>query len=281
MMPRIPMTPTLPIAASALSFAIPAAAAAVSAAAALGYGIFHPRARVFGTLHFRAPKGCAGNGVALTFDDGPTPGGTDRVLDVLAEVNAKAAFFVVGRHALAHPGLVRRIDAEGHLVANHTFDHSHTATWGRARWWRWEIGRADDAIAQVLGKRPALFRPPMGLKSVHTMREARRHGHTVVTWALRGVDTRPGASVESILHRVARPAGPGDVLLLHDGIEPFSAPRDLSPTIGAVAPLVRSLRGRGMEPVRLDQLLGVRAYRPAEENAAPRFLGTPAPPKWT
>jgi peptidoglycan/xylan/chitin deacetylase (PgdA/CDA1 family) len=272
------MTLPLPIvAASALSVALPLAVTGV--AATLGYGIFHPRAGVFGPILYRAPAGYAGNGVALTFDDGPTPGGTDRVLDALAAAGAKAAFFVVGRNVLKHPQLVRRMAAEGHLVANHTFDHDHRTLWSRGRYWRWEIGRTDDVIANVIGRRPALFRPPMGLKSYHTTMEARRLGHTIATWRLRGLDTRPGATADSILARVATPARPGDVLLMHDGIEPLGRPRDLSPTVDAVGPLVRSLRERKMEPVRLDELLGVSGYQDGAP-ARPAFLDTPAPPKW-
>ena len=265
------------VAVTPFTYALPAAVLGV--AATVGYGIFHPRAQVFGRIVYRAPATTARSRVALTFDDGPTPGGTDRVLDALGALGVKGTFFVVGRNVLAHPQLVRRMDAEGHLIANHTFDHSHTACWGRGRFWRWEIGRADDAIAQVIGKRPALFRPPMGLKSIHTMREARRHGHTVATWSLRGLDTKPGVTSEAILDRLV-PARAGDVLLLHDGVEPLASPRDLSPTVKAVAPLVGSLRESGLEPVRLDELFGVPPYRDASDAGAPTYLHAPAPSKW-
>jgi hypothetical protein len=117
----------------------------------------------------------------------------------------------------------------------------------------------------------------MGIKSIHTMWEAQRHGHTVATWSLRGLDTRADAAAKSILERVAPPARAGDVLLLHDGIEPIACRRDLSPTVEVVAPLVRALREKGLELVRLDELLGVRPYQDARE---PSFLDAPAPSKW-
>jgi peptidoglycan/xylan/chitin deacetylase (PgdA/CDA1 family) len=274
----IAIPPLLPVAMPNLSIALPIAAAGVAAAlGTVAYGIVHPRAQLFGPIAYRAPASYTGRGVALTFDDGPTPGGSDRVLDALGELGVKATFFVIGQNVLAHPQLVRRMDAEGHLVANHTFDHSHSACWGRGKFWRWEIGRADDAIAQVIGKRPALFRPPMGLKSIHTMWEAQRHGHTIATWSLRGLDTRADATAQSIMQRLAPPARAGDVVLLHDGIEPLAGTRDLSPTVSAVLPLVRALREKGLEPVRLDELLGVRPYQDARE---PSFLDAPAPSKW-
>jgi peptidoglycan/xylan/chitin deacetylase (PgdA/CDA1 family) len=196
--------------------------------------------------------------VALTFDDGPTAGATDRVLDQLGELEVKAAFFVIGRNVEREPDLLRRIVAEGHLVGNHTYDHSRWASMGRGDYWRRQIGKTDAAIEQVLGRRPRLFRPPIGHKTPYTMAAARENGHVVVTWSIRawdGVPTTAGRIIEHVTPRCQA----GSIVVLHDGVEP-RRPRDPSATLAAIKPLVLALRQRGLEPVRLDELTGLQAY---------------------
>jgi peptidoglycan/xylan/chitin deacetylase (PgdA/CDA1 family) len=97
------------------------AATAISAYTA--YGTFVPRGQLWGPVVWKGSSDGPGR-VALTFDDGPTAGATDRVLDLLAELNVKAAFFLIGRNVEREPDLARRIVADGHLVGNHTYDHS-------------------------------------------------------------------------------------------------------------------------------------------------------------
>lgn len=242
------------------------AATVAGASAALGvlaYGTFAPRSRLWGRILSRAADASADGrpaGVALTFDDGPTPGGTDRVLDVLRAEGVPAAFFVVGRNVDRWPDLVRRMDAEGHVVGNHTYDHSHYGIC-RAQWyWDREVVKGDAAIERAIGRRPAMFRPPMGFKTGHVTLAARKRGLATVTWSRRAVDgvpTTPGR----ILDRLAASTGPGDVVLLHDGIEPHARRRDPSATAGALPPLIAALRGRGLVLERLDRLLGLPAYQ--------------------
>jgi peptidoglycan/xylan/chitin deacetylase (PgdA/CDA1 family) len=195
---------------------------------------------------------------ALTFDDGPTHDATDRILDTLGELGVPAAFFVVGMNVERCPDLLRRIHDEGHLVGNHTYHHSHYGMMRGPHYWDREVRRTDERIASIIGVRPATFRPPMGVKTPFIHRAARRAGQPIVTWnrrALDGVET----TTERILDRLAPTTSPGDILLLHDGIEP-NRPRDTAPSVAAVRPLVARLRDRGLEPVRLDRLLGIPAY---------------------
>src|SRR5438552_3460310 len=111
---------------SVSNLAIVGVGAWASSALAMTWGTFVPSGWLWGEVISRGtiqgpPR------VALTFDDGPTPGGTDRILDLLAELKAPSTFFVIGQNVERHPDLLRRIDAEGHLIGNHTFDHHH---WG-------------------------------------------------------------------------------------------------------------------------------------------------------
>lgn len=252
---------------------LPVVSTALAGAAAFfsvgAYGLTNPASRMWGPVLSRAEAGGSETRVALTFDDGPLPGSTDRVLDTLGEAGVRAAFFVIGRHVRQFPDLVRRMHDEGHLVANHSHRHLHTGMFGRERYWTAELTRADDAIEEVIGRRPAIFRPPMGYKHWHLMNAAADLGHRVVTWSRRAVDARAVAA-DVILRRLVGPSRGGDVMLLHDGNDPCRPPRDRSGTCAAVRPLIDGLRRRGLEPVRLDDLLRIPAYRdPA---------GAPSPP---
>ncbi|MEM6855494.1 MAG: polysaccharide deacetylase family protein [Planctomycetota bacterium] len=248
--------------------------AAVFGGAVVGWGIFHPRSRIMGPLIHRGwPSDHEGDGgddelfrgefrgrVALTFDDGPTPDSTPAVLDALKEVNALATFFVVGRNVERHPDLLRRMHDEGHLIANHTYDHDRQGLWGLNAFWRRQIDRADDAVLDIIGRRPAMFRPPMGLKHWHLMQEARYGGHAVVTWSRKARDggAKPPKKTK-LIKRLAK-ARDGDILLLHDGHEP-DRPASRRITAEAVVPLVNQLRDRGLQIVRLDELLDLPGYQ--------------------
>ena len=250
-----------------------ASAAASAAVAVLARGTFAPASTFWGDVVSRAPDG-TGPRVALTFDDGPTPGSTEAVLDALAEAGVRAAFFVVGSNVERWPRILERIDREGHVVGNHTWEHSHYGVWRRDGYWRRELERTDDVIERVIGRRPALFRPPMGIKTWHVMRAARRAGQVVVTWnrrAFDGIDADP----DSIVSRLAGPAGSGDLVLLHDGLEPHARRRDARATVATVRPLIAALRDKGLEPERLDALLGVRPYQDPAASAPQVPAATP------
>jgi peptidoglycan/xylan/chitin deacetylase (PgdA/CDA1 family) len=242
-----------------LGFTAPAAVIGAAWAGALAHGTFAPASSLWGPVVSRGTDRTRPH-VALTFDDGPSPGSTERVLDVLGAANVRAAFFVVGRNAERWPRLVERIDAEGHLVGNHTWDHSHYGIFRRDEYWRRQVERTDRVIEQIIGKRPAMFRPPMGIKTWHVTGAARNARHAVVTWNRRGMDG-VATDAEQIVARLAPPAKAGDVLLLHDGVEPNKPRRDTRATEAAVGPLVARLREKGLEPARLDAVLGIRAYQ--------------------
>lgn len=246
------------------------APAAVLGGGVMLWGMFHPRSRVMGPLVYRGDPIDPGRDfrgrVALTFDDGPTPESTPAVLDALGQVDAPAAFFVVGRNVQRHPRLLRRIHDEGHLIGNHSYDHNRQGLWGLNAFWRRQLDRTDDAVYDVIGQRPAMFRPPMGLKHWHMMTEVRYGGHTTVTWTRKARDGGSrGAKKMKIVKRLAK-AEDGEVLLLHDGHEP-DRPASRTATAEAVVPLVNQLRDRGMQIVRLDELLDLPGYQAVDGDA--------------
>lgn len=239
--------------------AIPAAACAV--AGAMAYVSVAPRCGFWAPVIHHGDAGGSPR-YALTFDDGPCENATPRILDALAELDAKAAFFVIGVNARRNPAMVKRIYNEGHVVANHSFDHSH---FGMMRWrpyWERQLRDTDDLIEEIIGVRPTLFRPPLGVRTGHIARALRRTGHTLVTWSRRGLDGLATTS-DKIVARLAGRTRAGDILVLHDGIDP-NLRRDPSATIAAVKPLILALRQRGLAPASLDQLISVAAYRPQQ-----------------
>jgi peptidoglycan-N-acetylglucosamine deacetylase len=190
----------------------------------------------------RVPEG----GVALTFDDGPQPGSTDRVLDVLAELGVRATFFCVGRNARAHSGLVRRMRDEGHAVGSHSLTHPHprdTSAGDLAREYR--EGRR--AVSEVLGADTRLFRPPHGHVGATGAVLLRGLSVRPWLWTVDPTDWRPGATVDEIVS-VASRAASGDVVLLHDWVEQPMDPEalDRSATVTALPAVVEAIRGRGL-----------------------------------
>jgi peptidoglycan/xylan/chitin deacetylase (PgdA/CDA1 family) len=237
--------------------------AGAACAGALGWATFWPTSRLWGPVVARGARDGAAR-YALTFDDGPTRQSTPAVLDVLGELGVRAAFFVIGANARQCPDILQRMHAEGHIVANHSYDHHHFAMFRGRRYWERQLADTDKVIAEAIGVRPALFRPPIGIKTMYVMRAAERRGQTVVTWTRRAVD---GVSTtpQRILRRLVPHTGRGDVLLLHDGVEPHLR-RDPTPTIRSIKPLILGLRDRGLEPAGLAELLGLEPY--AREPAA-------------
>jgi peptidoglycan/xylan/chitin deacetylase (PgdA/CDA1 family) len=173
----------------------------------------------------------------------------------------KASFFVIGANVRKHPELLRRMHAEGHLVGNHSLHHSHYGICRITRYWRREIVETDDAIEEVIGVRPAMYRPPCGMKTWHTFDAMRTTGHTLVNWSRRAIDGLPTTPLR--IMRRFEDIGDGEILLLHDGVEPNTSYADRSATIAAVPMLLEQLRGANLTPVRLDELLGVAEYQSA------------------
>jgi peptidoglycan/xylan/chitin deacetylase (PgdA/CDA1 family) len=191
----------------------------------------------------RVPEGS----VALTFDDGPHPSSTPRVLDVLGELGVTATFFVVGRNVRAHPELVARTVAEGHRVGSHSCTHPHPAeTPLRTLAEEYRSGR--QALAEVVGGDTPLFRPPNGHLAVRSALMVRRQGLAPWLWTVDPQDWRPGVSAEEVA-RVAREARSTDVVLMHDWVERPWDPRalDRSATVAAIPAVVRAVRQRGLD----------------------------------
>ena len=179
----------------------------------------------------------AGSSVFLTFDDGPDPTWTLRVLDALRAAGIKATFCMVGRYARAFPDVARRVVAEGHALCNHTDSHASLDRLSAAAV-ETEIQNAGTSIEAATGVRPTLFRFPYGRTSATANAIVARLGLRVLPWNVDPSDyTRPGT--ETIITRVAQTVKPGSIILFHDG------GGDRSQTVAAITSLIASLRAAG------------------------------------
>lgn len=165
---------------------------------------------------------CRGNRmgkvIALTFDDGPDPIHTPRILDILKENNIKATFFLIGSKVETYPELVKRIYNEGHTIGNHTYSHSVSYTlWSSNRIYE-DIRKTNDIIYKIIGKSPIYFRPPFGVTNP-LIRRAVNNRFECIGWSIRSYDTLEFIKRRSISERIVRNIKNGDIVLLHDNRE--------------------------------------------------------------
>jgi peptidoglycan/xylan/chitin deacetylase (PgdA/CDA1 family) len=194
-----------------------AAAAGAAYVTVILMGVFVIRLRMYTDAIIRGPEDA--RGIALTFDDGPDPVHTRKVLDILDEHDAKATFFVIGRKAEQHPDVVAEIARRGHEIGVHGFAHDRLFSLRGPRRVRRDLERAVQVIERATNRRPTLFRPPIGHTNPTIARIAEQLDLTVVGWSVAGYDGIAGARPEKITARVARAVDDGDIVLLHDAAE--------------------------------------------------------------
>ena len=219
----------------------------------LAYSVVHPSSQFFVPVIDRL----AGQEpvIALTFDDGPDPIYTPRVLDVLNKHRARATFFVLGARAERYPELIRRMRAEGHTVGTHTQHHALRFHFGSRAYVCREIEDAVAVVAGILPERPRLFRPPQGLRTPFFGSAWRRiQGQRCVTWTIRGLDSRP-TTAAAIVERVVKRLAPGAIVTLHDGTGLLGG-EDREPTLAALSTILTECETRGLRCVGLSEVAG-------------------------
>ncbi len=182
--------------------------------------------------------------LALTFDDGPHPELTPKLLDILRQQGVRATFFVLGSNVAKYPEIARRIVAEGHEIANHSYNHPALTKLGAARM-NDEVGKTCDIIEQATGRRPLSIRPPYGALNA-TVEHAllQNYGLNVVLWSVDPLDwKRPGSA--EVVRRLVAGARPGAILLAHD-IHPG--------TVEAIPEVIAQLKSQGYTFATVGQL---------------------------
>jgi len=209
-----------------------------------------PRSSLLGPNLVRLPAAAAARRqVALTFDDGPDPDVTPRVLDLLDAAGARASFFCIGREARRYPAVVREIVARGHRVENHGDSHTKAfAAYGYSRM-RADVSAAQATLADLTGQRPRFFRPLGGVRSPLMDPVLTRLDLRMACWTRRGFDSVHG-DPQRVYQRLVRGLGPGDIMLLHDG-SAARAPTGEPVSLLVLPRLLAALREAELQPVTL------------------------------
>jgi peptidoglycan/xylan/chitin deacetylase (PgdA/CDA1 family) len=182
--------------------------------------------------------------IALSFDDGPDPASTPHFLDLLADHEVLATFFLLGAHAAREPGLVRDLADAGHELAVHGWTHECLALVPPRRLTA-ELTRTREVLEDTTGAAVRWYRPPYGVLTAAGVWAARRAGLQTVLWSAWGVDWSAGATPSTIVHRVSRAVRPGGTVLLHD-TDRTSAPDSWRRTLVATATLLDRWRADGI-----------------------------------
>jgi peptidoglycan/xylan/chitin deacetylase (PgdA/CDA1 family) len=216
----------------------------------LSSAVLWPRGQLLGPNLTRLPYPAVGrNEVCLTFDDGPDPEVTGRVLDMLDRHHAKASFFCVGERAKAQPELVKEIVRRGHSVENHSDGHSPAfafyGPWRLAR----EVDAGQAAIAGATGREPRFFRAPAGFRGPLLDPVLALRGLRYVSWTRRGLDT-VDSDPQRVAARLTQGLAAGDVLLLHD--RAYRRASGGEPLVLSVLPMVlERIAAAGLKTVTL------------------------------
>ena len=237
---------------------------AAACAGVVAYAASQPRARLFGNAV------CCTNSprkLAITFDDGPNPALTPRLLDLLAKHDAHATFFLIGKYVRECPELVRETAARGHVIANHTETHPNLF-WCAPNAIRDELRRCHEAIAAAINATPKWFRPPFGFRNPWVVKAAAELSMRTVTWTLLPGDWKP-RPIEKLIQNFQPIADhvqqspclrstTGDILCLHDGGH-RTLNADRTPTLKALEHWLPRWRDAGLEFVTIEDAVSTPA----------------------
>jgi len=186
------------------------------------------------------------DGVMLTFDDGPHPEYTDKVLDILAQSDTKAVFFLIGERAIEHPEIVRRIVREGHLIGIHSMRHTAGFTIAPSRMVESDLDACRKILEDITGTKTNLFRPPFGVTNFNIARAVKKLNLKTVGWNVRSFDSAI-KDPQRVIERVAGRITPGSVVLLHDR---------LPDSPGILSGILESVRKKGLKTTIFKEING-------------------------
>lgn len=219
----------------------------------------------------RLPRGSGR--IALTFDDGPDPRYTPRILEILKRYQIKACFFIVGAKARAHPELVRQIAGAGHEIGNHGFKHKIIWLLTPRATTR-EIMETNRAIEELTGQKIRFCRPPWGLFNLFSILYCRLKGLTVVLWTYMSWDWSKKATPESIAEKALSRARDGAILIFHDSdTTPGAAEGGPDRVVAALPMILDGLQQRGLQVAPLEEVIPEKKSRPALKEIFRKFWG--------
>lgn len=190
------------------------------------------------------------NLVAITFDDGPDPEHTPKVLALLEKHKAKGTFFCIGKHVEVHPELFKKIIASGHSVGNHTYSHSKSFGFFKTSQVIKELELTDTLFHEISKKMPRMYRPAFGVTNPKIKKALKTTKHIAIGWNKRSLDALP-YSENFCFNRVTKNLKKGDVILLHDTSDK---------SIAILERLLLFLESKQMRSVTVDTLLNIEPY---------------------
>jgi peptidoglycan/xylan/chitin deacetylase (PgdA/CDA1 family) len=253
-----------------------------AAAVAIGFSAYeiaeNPSNQLFGNTVVSGPPD--ERVVALTFDDGPNPPYTSRILDVLEGEHVHATFFVVGRAAAAYPSVLRREVRNGNALGNHTWSHEHLIVMDAGAV-RNSLLQTDAAIYRAANIHTRIMRPPFGARDWLVLDQARRMGYTPVMWSVPLAHDWDNPPPQVIANRIVPFVHDGSIIVLHDGnrgqlcAQQHLSPRicDRSNDIEATRLIVRELKREGYRFITVPELIALRGGLSRTEAA----MHTPSP----
>jgi len=188
--------------------------------------------------------------VTLTFDDGPDPVNTPKILEILEKYHVPATFFVVGHKARQYEDLLMLIDQNGHLIGNHSFSHAFFFDLFGRKKMEQDLLKAEGIIKKLTGRRPLLFRPPYGVTNPTVAKVVKKLGYKVIGWSARSLDTTI-KDAEKIAGRVIGKLHPGAVILMHDT-------QNITPA--ALEKVINKAKDKGYRFVGLEEMFSFEAY---------------------
>lgn len=198
-------------------------------------------------------KGKSGNKqIALTFDDGPGKTITPEILDVLKEYDVNATFFLLGSNMAGKEDIVKRAVAEGHTIANHTWNHLDLRTLNEEQL-KQELKLQENEIKAITGLTPALMRPPYGFINDSTLNNLSHIGYRVINWTVDSKDWRDHNADQVLINTIPN-IRDGSIILMHDYLTHATTQK-------ALPEIIQTLKDQGYTFVTVDKLIGVQAYR--------------------
>ena len=188
--------------------------------------------------------------IALSFDDGPNREYTPQVLSILAQYNAPATFFVIGKNIQGNESILKQIDADGHSIGNHSYTHSFFVDFKNLQGFKNELNQTAESVFKIIGKRMKLFRPPYGVTTPHLVKASNLLNYSIIGWSIRSFDTTADTA-QIITRRVQTQIKPGAIILFHDTSDK---------TIQVLKQTLNFAKENGYKIVSVEQLLKIKAY---------------------
>jgi len=219
----------------------------------LAAGIRNIRLQFFGKVFIHIKK--KSNHIALTFDDGPDPNLTPDILNILKKHTMKATFFIISARAEQYPDMVKQCFNEGHIIACHDLTHSVFSNFRTSEPLLRDLNKSRDIIQSIMGKKPSLYRPPMGLTNPHVPGILKKLNMYCIGWSKSAGDAGNRRLVK--INKISTLAGAGEVILLHDTLP---NPEYKQEILSQIDKLCTSIKLKKLEPVGIDEMFDIQAY---------------------